>query len=275
MSFSEWRNILTICKKNKIKFYFDIFGKKSLLIAQKLKVNGIKIHPTDLDNFKLLKQVKLSKIKKIYLGIGGASFTEINKALKILKNKTLVLLLGFQSYPTPNSFNQISRIKHLSILFKKKFKKNKIRFGFADHSTNIDASIPCISAIGAGADVIEKHITIKSKKPLEDSESAILGKDFFILKNKLLLAWNATNFLKIKKKFFGMSNIEKKYKMSVRRIFVSAKKINKGYAFKSDVDLELKRSSLKNIIYNFKQIKNKKLKNNISINVPITKKILK
>lgn len=276
MDFVKWKNIINICKQKKIKFYLDIFGEKSLSVAQKLKVNGIKIHPTDLDNYKLLKKIKKSNIQKIYLGIGGASATEINNALKILKNKKLILLLGFQSYPTPNNLNQISRINHLKILLNKKFKKIKIKFGFADHSINIDSSIACsIAAIGAGANIIEKHITIKSKKPLEDSESAIIDKDFLILKKKLLLAWEATNFLPIKKSSFGMSNIEKKYKMSVRRVFVSKKKLNKGYNFKNIADLDLKRSSLKGTINNFKNIKNKQLRISIPQNTPITKKIMK
>ena len=172
--------------------------------------------------------------------------------------------------------NQISRINHLKILLNKKFKKIKIKFGFADHSINIDSSIACsIAAIGAGANIIEKHITIKSKKPLEDSESAIIDKDFLILKKKLLLAWEATNFLPIKKSSFGMSNIEKKYKMSVRRVFVSKKKLNKGYNFKNIADLDLKRSSLKGTINNFKNIKNKQLRISIPQNTPITKKIMK
>jgi hypothetical protein len=152
----------------------------------------------------------------------------------------------------------------------------QIKFGYADHSINIDSSIACsVAAIGAGADIIEKHITIKSKKPLEDSESAIIDKDFLILKKKILLAWEATNYLPIKKTSFGMSNIEKKYKISVRRVFVTNKKLNKGYNFKNNSDLDLKRSSLKGTIYNFQNIKNKELIISIPPNTPITKKIIK
>jgi len=276
MSFAKWKNIRNICKKKKIKFYFDIFGKKSLLISEKLMVDGIKIHPTDLDNYNLLKKVVKSKIKKIYLGIGGASIIEINKAIKILRNKKLVLLLGFQSYPTPNNLNQISRINYLKSLLSSKLKKRKIKFGFADHSINLDSSIICsVSAIGAGADVIEKHITIKSKKPLEDSESALYEKEFLTLKKNLMLAWNATKFLPIKKKNFGMSNVEKNYKISVRRVYVSNKKLHKGHKFKNTIDLDLKRSSLKDTIYNFKNIKNKVVQFNLNPDVAITKGTIK
>jgi len=72
-----------------------------------------------------------------------------------------------------------------------------------------------------------------------------------------------------------MSNIEKKYKISVRRVFVTNKKLNKGYNFKNNSDLDLKRSSLKGTIYNFQNIKNKELIISIPPNTPITKKIIK
>jgi sialic acid synthase SpsE len=141
---------------------------------------------------------------------------------------------------------------------------------------NLNSSLACsAAAIGAGADVIEKHITIRSKKPLEDSESAIFHKEFLILKKNSILAWNATNFLPLKKIFFGMSKVEKKYKISVRKVYVSNKKLYKGHKFKSTLDLDLKRSSLKNIIYNFKNIKNKVLQCNLNSNTVITKKTIK
>ena len=63
--------------------------------------------------------------------------------------------------------------------------------------------------------------------------------------------------------------------MSVRRVFVSNKKLNKRYNFKNIADLDLKRSSLKGTIYNFKNIKNKQLIISIPQNTPITKKIIK
>ena len=56
-----------LCKKNKIKLYFDIFGKLSLKQADQLNSDGIKIHPTDINNFELIYQIRSSKIKKIFL----------------------------------------------------------------------------------------------------------------------------------------------------------------------------------------------------------------
>ena len=59
-------NKFPIVQKNKIKLYFDIFGKLSLKQADQLNSDGIKIHPTDINNFELIYQIRSSKIKKIY-----------------------------------------------------------------------------------------------------------------------------------------------------------------------------------------------------------------
>ena len=55
-SFSEnqWNKILKSQKKRKI--YCDIFGIKALRIAVKNKINGVKIHSSDLENFDLIKR---------------------------------------------------------------------------------------------------------------------------------------------------------------------------------------------------------------------------
>ena len=56
MSDNQWKTLIKQTKKEKIKFYLDIFGEKSLKKAINLKADGIKIHPTDLNNFEFLKK---------------------------------------------------------------------------------------------------------------------------------------------------------------------------------------------------------------------------
>ncbi len=271
MHYNTWKKIRNIAKSKNIKFYLDIFGKNTLKIAESLCADGIKIHPTDIDNIDLLKNIRKSKIKKIFLGIGGAYLTEIKKAIRFLNNKKIILLIGYQSYPTHNNDNFINRIN----LIKHESKKN-IEFGYADHTENgnLDPIIPSIVAIGAGARYIEKHLTIKRKKSLEDSESAIYFNDFAAYKKKLNQAFDAYGRKIILKNDFGMTKSEKDYRTAVRRCFVSSRKIKKGYIFKNTKNLILKRSSFKNVISEFKFIKNKSLRIDILKNTPINLSIL-
>ena len=132
MSDEDWNSINKYSEKNKIQLYLDIFGNKGLNLCQKIGVKTVKLHPTDITNISLLKSVSKSKIKKVILGIGGANIDEIEKALIILKNKKVDLLLGFQSYPTENCDNHIFRFSKVSSLALKIHKN--FRIGFADHA---------------------------------------------------------------------------------------------------------------------------------------------
>jgi len=265
-----WKSLKKISQIRKIKFYLDIFGYKSLKIAEKVGADGIKIHPTDLNNYRLLREIKKSKIKKIFLGIGGSYASEICKAIKILKGKNIVIMIGFQSYPTPNNTIQIQRIYQI----KKLLKNIKVLYGYADHSVDTNSLIPCSVAVGSGVNYIEKHLTLNTKKKLEDSESAILSNDFKILKENLLKAYDSFKIKNNKKNKFYMSREEEKYRSTVRKCYVSNKKIKMGHKFKNDKFLTLKRVGTNKGIYSFKIIKNKSLKINLNRDQAIIKSML-
>ena len=127
-----WIELSDIALKLNINLNVDIFGPQSLKLAEKINVAAIKLHGTDITNTGLLEKVAESSIKKVLLGAGGAWLPEIKKALEILNSKQVVVLLGFQSYPTPNEDNQISRVRFLSNLLKNNYTFASI--GFADHT---------------------------------------------------------------------------------------------------------------------------------------------
>ena len=118
IGYKDWNLVSKLATKNKIKLYFDIFGEKSLKVCEKLGVYGIKIHPTDALNHDLIKSISKSKIKRIILGIGGQHINNIEKSIKILSNKKIIIMIGFQSYPTLIKSNNIKNIKIASLKFK-------------------------------------------------------------------------------------------------------------------------------------------------------------
>jgi N,N'-diacetyllegionaminate synthase len=268
----DWKQISNCAKKNKIKLYFDIFGKLSLKLAESLNIDGIKIHPTDLNNFELINQIRKSKIKKIFLGIGGATLDEIKKIVNILKKKKLILLLGFQGYPTKSEDNNLFRITLLKKFFgKKKF----IQYGFAEHdiNKNIYQNNASMVAIGAGATYLEKHFTIKhGNKPLEDSESALYPNEFKeyveIMKNSYSCYSTATN-----PNNFIINNKEIKYKNNISRSLVAKFRIKKGTKLTKKM-FDFKRVAEKDSIKNFSAIKNKIIKSSLEKNKPLRKKFI-
>ena len=83
---------------------------------------------------------------------------KLNKQSNVLKNKHLILLCGFQGYPTRTEDNHILRmnvIKEKVTVIHPNF-----QMGFADHPVEEQyTSTFSLVAIGSGAEVIEKHLT--------------------------------------------------------------------------------------------------------------------
>ena len=159
-----------------LDFIVDVFGAKSLCTAEKAGLNTIKVHGTDITNISIRINCKFFN-QKVILGVGGAYWMEIEKALKILKSKALVLMCGFQGYPTEILDNQVFRIEAIREMASKL--RLNFEMGFADHAIDEKlSSIVSLVAIGAGAKTIEKHITLGRIMELEDFESALNPDEF-------------------------------------------------------------------------------------------------
>ncbi len=153
----------------------DVFGLDSAKMLVEINIDGFKIHPTDIKNPPLLKFLAKTG-KPLLLSAGGSHKEEIEKALQILRNNNageIVLMHGFQSYPTLVEHTNLNKMKLLQETF-------NLPVGFADH---IDGDHElrydlCTMALGMGARVLEKHITVDRKLKMEDYESALDPADF-------------------------------------------------------------------------------------------------
>ena len=105
-----WKDLFQQSIDSGIELQVDIFGLTSLEKSVDLGIKTVKIHPTDVSNVSLLTNLAESPIRKVLLGVGGAHSSEIEQALAQLVNKQVVLLLGFQGYPTETQANQLARI---------------------------------------------------------------------------------------------------------------------------------------------------------------------
>tara|TARA_B100000795_G_scaffold244417_1_gene208908 strand:+ start:383 stop:1384 length:1002 start_codon:yes stop_codon:yes gene_type:complete len=270
---SSWKELFNYSKELNIELNFDIFGSKSLDLCQEIGIKGVKLHGTDITNLGLLKEVSESNINNVYLGAGGSNLEEIELAISILKSKNIILLLGFQSYPTPNNDNQISRVSYLKDLLLKKY--NNIEIGFADHpdpNSSLGFALAA-TAVGAGATVIEKHLTLGKIMKMEDHESALNPDEFYDFSQTIrncFLALGST----IEVDDFGMSDSEKSYRKMIRRHVTSSKNLKKGANLSSE-DLVLKRTASKNFIYDISTVYNKTLTEDLEKNKAINLNILK
>jgi N,N'-diacetyllegionaminate synthase len=232
-SFSEkeWINILEYSKKKKFKIYTDIFGLKAFKLANKMNVDGYKIHSSDLCNLKILQLLNKSK-KMIFLSCGASNGFEISYALKKLKDANVTLMHGFQDYPTQLKDNNLYRLNWL----KKNFDKKNIHLGFQDHTDgkNIAKSVLIsTNAISLGSKYIEKHITLSRKLKI-DSSSSLEPLEFKSYLNQL------NDFaLSLGKSEFDISSAEKNYRKIVKKFLVTNRFVKKNSVLNlKDVDFK-------------------------------------
>lgn len=268
MKDSDWQELAEYAKELKIQLYLDIFGATSLKLSEKIGINGIKLHGTDIANMGLLHEIANSSINKILLGAGGAHLSEIENALHILEKKHVIIILGFQGYPTSNETNQIERVEILKSYLDGKY--TNFTLGFADHA---DPSSPlryalAATAIGSGARIIEKHLTLGQVMKMEDYESALNPDEFSEFTHVLRECYLSLGIAN-KEEDFGMSESEKKYRLMIRRHVVSSKDMPVGTLL-SPSDLVLKRTSSVDFITDLNSVYNKTLLRNVFVNAALS-----
>ncbi len=171
----QWGNLIKQAHDGHILAFADVFGLASAQILLEQGIDGFKIHSTDIKNTPLLEYLAKTN-KPLFLSTGGSYEEEIKKALSVLQSNNaaeVILMHGFQSYPTLVEHTNLYKIKALATTF-------NLPVGFADH---IDGDHDlrydlCTMAMGMGVRVLEKHITLERLLKMEDYESALNPTDF-------------------------------------------------------------------------------------------------
>lgn len=128
----------------------------------------LKVASRDLTNLPLLEALAETKIP-IILSTGMAGKKELNEALEVITkhHSDISILHCVSQYPThPENLN-LNTITYL----KKHYGQYKI--GFSDHTIGISAPVV---AVGMGAEIIEKHVTIDRRMKGTD-QAGSLGPD--------------------------------------------------------------------------------------------------
>jgi len=161
-------------RKKKLKVFVDIYGLSSARQISKYAIDGFKIHSSDLTNPQMLEYFSKSK-KSILVSAAGSLTNEIEQALKKLQKipKEIVLMHGFQGYPTKLEDLNLNRISSLKSRF-------QLPIGISDHidgESSLAKTIPIIG-IGLGARIVEKHITLDRSKQGLDHYSSLNPNEF-------------------------------------------------------------------------------------------------
>jgi len=231
----EWSKIFQFARKKNLKIFADVFGLNSAKFAVSQKLDAFKIHSSDITNPVLLEF--FSKLHfPILLSTAGCYPNEIDEAIKILKkeNKEIILMHGFQGYPTKLDDQNLSRI----ISLKKQF---NLPIGLMDHLSGNSpmATIIPLLGIGLGVNVIEKHITLNRNKKEIDYFSSLNPDEF---KEFVRLVRNSE--IAMGSKTFTLFKNEKTYRLAHKKNSVAKKQIKKNQQLKIN-SFEYKRTKKK------------------------------
>jgi len=176
-AFSEpvWQRLIAAAARRG-PVYCDVFGPQALRVAAENGAAGFKIHSSDTGNIPLLDELAHAG-RRVFLSAGGTSARELVRAIGILGAAGIrpVLLHGFQSYPTTVEDSALDRLDWLRETF-----GARCDVGYMDHVAGDDefAYVLPVAAIGRGATVIEKHITLERAAKGVDYYSSLEPAEF-------------------------------------------------------------------------------------------------
>jgi len=236
MNDTEWNELIKYSKRKQLKVFIDVDGVRSAKSIKKFRVDGYKIHTSDQSNPFLLDY--LSKTNKpILLSSAGSNPNEISEILKLLKKtpKEIVIMHGYQGYPTKIDDLNLSRITEL---------KNRFGhfIGISDHVSGNSKMAQVIPLIGfsLGASVIEKHINLDRSKKGTDYYSSLNPNEF-----KEFVSMVKNTYKSLGENNFNLSKDELIYRLKHKKNTITKKSIKK-------------RTKLNDQLFEFKITKEKK-----------------
>jgi N-acetylneuraminate synthase len=170
----EWHSeLFALAKEEGVTAFSTPFDTTAVDFLEELNVPCYKISSFECTDLRLVKYVAQTR-KPVILSIGTASLSEVAKSVETLKAhgcSELALLACVSLYPAPPEAFRLEKIALLKKMF-------GVPCGLSDHSIGI--TIP-IAAIGAGANVIEKHFNLDDNATTIDGEFSLTASQLAIM----------------------------------------------------------------------------------------------
>jgi len=169
----EYRELCDYTHEKGLDFTSTPFDYASVDYLEDM-VDFYKISSSDLSNIPFIRYIG-SKGKPVYISVGAAYLSEVDEAIRNLKEvgcKEIVIFHCVLSYPTDPKDANLRVIETL--------KKNlpDVKVGFSDHVAPDEGMITLATAYLLGAEVIEKHFTLDKTLPGNDHYHAGDPEDF-------------------------------------------------------------------------------------------------
>jgi pseudaminic acid synthase len=173
----DWHGeLFDLCRSLGVIPFSSPFDLTAVDFLESINSPMYKIASLETGDHELIKAVAETG-KPIIVSTGATEWNEIHELVDVVDktgNKDLTLLLCTSSYPSAPSDAHLNRILEL----KKEF---KVKVGLSDHTLGIGVSL---AAIGLGATVIEKHLTLRRSDGGADGAFSMEPEEFAFLVNE-------------------------------------------------------------------------------------------
>jgi sialic acid synthase SpsE len=254
----EWtEELFEYCRKIKIHFLSAPYDKEAVDILDKIGVPAIKIGSGDITWHRHLRYIA-KKEKPIILSTGASSLSDIDKAVRVLKeegNNQIILLQCVTNYPSEFKSANLRAMKSMGETF-------DVLYGYSDHTPG---SVVPLGSVALGGCIVEKHFTDDKTRMGPDHPFAMDGKDFKEM---------CTNIRNLEaamgsphKKVYDEEN---ETILLQRRCLRAAKDLEKGDLINEDNIVELRPMTRESIQpFDFDKIVGKKVKRSIQKGYPL------
>jgi N,N'-diacetyllegionaminate synthase len=214
--------LIEYCRKVGIEFLSTPYSIADINFLEKIGVSSYKIASGQLVEPAFLRAVAETG-KLIYLSTGMATLAEVDEAVRTIRatgNGQLVLLQCTTNYPSRLQDANLLTIPTMAAAF-------RTVMGYSDHTQSDTA---CLVAIGLGARVIEKHLTLDKTMTGPDHTSSADPDEFTRL---VRCIHEAEMTLGICQK--EPSSIEIENAKGMRRSIVALRPVKAGEVFNTDM----------------------------------------
>lgn len=271
----QWKSLIEYADSIDVSVILAVLDKRGLEVAISLrdKISAIEIHSSCIPDSEFMNKVVQfceEADMPLILGISGFNFCEIEYIMKTylkdFDNKQLILMYGFQNYPTLFSSLNLNRIQ----LLEEKF---KVKIAYADHTEYDNELKNYLIAMlyGTGINIIELHYVLKIGEERTDFITAYDTTRIIEIQRRLLLLNQALG-----DKTESMSESEEVYSQKFRKVPVYKDSFFEGHILKMQ-DIQFKRSNVASqfLISEIENIIGKTLMEKVIKNQEITSRELK
>lgn len=157
LSKKQWTELICDVKSHGKHVLVLVNDRRALEFSNEQNIRMLEIHASMLGDLNMLKAVNetIDKDVELVLGVGGATLPEVDQAIQLLETKNIVLMFGFQNFPTQYSDINFNKIRNVIQRYP------DFKYGYADHTGWNEKNNIMISLMGAaiGMDYLEKHVT--------------------------------------------------------------------------------------------------------------------